>query len=58
MSVTNTFSRRRPTWSKRFRQARAAAPAPEATSRTSSIFLFATLSALIMAAATVMAVPC
>jgi hypothetical protein len=42
----------------RSRQASAAAPAPEATSFTSRMFLFTWRSALRMAAAATIAVPC
>ena len=47
-----------PTFTSRFRQASAAAPAPEATSLAVAMSLPTTFSPFSMAAATVMAVPC
>ena len=57
-SVTQMFSRRRPSFISSVRQASAAAPAPEATSLTSPIDLPTTLSPLSSAAPTTIAVPC
>ena len=58
MSVTQMFSRLTPSETSRLRQASAAAPAPEATSLTSPIFLPVRYSAFCTAAPTMIAVPC
>ncbi len=52
------FSRGTPSLTSRPRQASAAAPAPEVTSLTSSIFLPLTMSAFSTPAPTTIAVPC
>src|ERR1700733_11007350 len=52
------FSSFMPSSTSKSRQASAAAPAPDATSFTSSIFLPTTFRPLVMAAATTIAVPC
>ena len=58
MSVTAMLSCRAPSVTSRSRQASAAAPAPEATIFASAIALPARTSALVTAAATMIAVPC
>ncbi|CFE03830.1 Uncharacterised protein [Bordetella pertussis] len=58
MSVTQICSSGSPRSTSKSRQARAAAPAPEVTSLTSSMRLPATARPLTTAAHTVMAVPC
>ncbi len=58
MSQTQMFLRCAPSETSRLRQAIAAAPAPEQTILTSASFLPFSSSALVMAAPTMMAVPC
>ena len=58
MSQTQMFLRCAPSETRRFRHAIAAAPAPEQTIFTSGSFLPFSSSALVIAAATMMAVPC
>ena len=58
MSQTQMFSRLAPSETSRLRQAIAAAPAPEQTIFTSGSFLPLSSSALVIAAPTMMAVPC
>ena len=57
-SVTTTFSRFSPMLDNRSRHASAAAPAPDATSRTSPMDLPTSSRALRTAAPTMIAVPC
>ena len=58
MSQTQIFLRCAPIATSRLRQAIAAAPAPEVTILTSASFLPLSSSALVIAAATMIAVPC
>ena len=57
-SVTQIFSRRAPSVTRRLRQASAAAPAPEVTIFTCSMLLPVSWSAFLTAAETMIAVPC